>query len=89
MNVATALKQAIDNTRKWSELMDLLDSADKRGMAKHNNMTRAKAYDILRASVEDKHPAVIAQGSVFNKNLNKTVMTGEGMLISNILKEFG
>ena len=89
MNLASAHIKAIDNTRTWAEIRQIIDSADTRGVSKNNGMTRAKAADMLLTQVIEKDPYVIPVGHKFNKKMGKNTMTGEGLLIANILREFG
>ena len=89
MNVAMAFSKAIDNTRTWAELRQIIDAADTRGVSKDTGMTRAKAADILLTQVIEKDPLETPVGHKWNDRLLKNTMTGEGQLIANILREFG
>ena len=90
MNLTKAVMQAMENTRTWGEILDVLNGADKSGLCTHNRqMTRARAADVAETQILKNDPSDVPEGTRYNHDMGKEVMTGEGMLIMNILKEFG
>ena len=91
MNNTKAISQAIDNKRTWGELLAILDGSNKSGLCAHNKgMTRERAADTMIAQIiKQDDMSVVPEGTAYNKSMGKNIMSNEGMLIMNVLKEFG
>ena len=89
MNITKATMQAMDNKRTWGEVLDVLNHADKSGLSSGSQITRARAADLAETHVLKFDPADIPDGTRYDHGMGKEVMTGEALLIMNILREFG
>jgi hypothetical protein len=89
MNMNKAVDAARNNTRTWGELVELLDSSDKSGMCRWNrHLTKRRAADIAVAQMLTESQSEVPSGTRWSEELGKTIISAEGMLIMNILKEF-
>lgn len=89
MNIVQAREQALNNTRSWKELADLIYSANKGGMCKNGNRsTRQEMATSMLWFVEKEEASEVPAGSRFSEKMDQHVMTVNGLLIMNLLREF-
>lgn len=88
MNTTKAASTAMANTRTWAEVLELIDSSDKSGLCSNGQTLRSRAADTAVAQILKNDLTLVPDGTKYSEQLGKEVMTGEGMLIMNILKEF-
>lgn len=93
MNKKQAKDQAYENDKPWSYYMGILNSQNNlTGVSKLNkNLTKTQVFDIFNNAMKEKNPDQIPDGTryILRGRNGRITLNSDGMLIQNILIEFG
>lgn len=89
MNKRQAKKEAFDNTCTIGDLRSLIAAARQRtGTSRLNKgLTVEQCLDILEKAMADRDDAETPEGSKYDIYRERDVLSGDGVLVHNILRE--
>jgi len=89
MNKQKAKAEAENNTRTVGELLAIVDAADLTGMSKLNKgLTRVQAAQIFKGMLAGRSADEVPKGTRWDVSRNSMRMSGDGLGIQNLLREF-
>lgn len=89
MNRRQAKLEAINNKRTWGELREIVNRANRNGMSRVNkSLTKIQVYEIFKKIIDARDLSEIPTGERYSVSRNRYVMTGDGLAIFNLLREF-
>lgn len=90
MKEADAKKEILDFSRTWKDLKELVDKADKNGLSKINPaFTKIQISQIFYGFIEGKDENAIPETMMFDVHTDRIKVSGTGLGVRNILREFG
>ena len=92
MNKRKAKDEAWNNARSWGDLKELIDSCrDATNPIRQSRINRAltveQVLDIYDKAIAKRDPAEIPDGHRHDAYKRREVMSGDGLMIHNILRE--
>ncbi len=92
MNKRKAKDEAWDNTRSWADIKELIDSCrDVTNPLRESRVNRAltveQVLDIFDKAIEKRDPDEVPKGHHHSVYRQREVMSGDGLMIHNILRE--
>lgn len=89
MNRRKAKEEAMNNKRTWAELLSLVENGSIIGMSKINkSLTREQVGTIFKNMIAERDLTETPEGSVYSYRRDRIIISGDGLGIQNILREF-
>ena len=89
MNKKQAKQEAENNTRTWGELLAIVEGADLTGMSKLNkSLTREQSAQIFKNMIAERDLNEVPNGLRYDAYKDCMRISGDGLGVQNILREF-
>ena len=89
MNRKQAKEEAINNTRSWRELLQLVQTSSLEGMSRVNkNLTKEQAAKIMEDMIAERDLDEVPKGERYDVFKEQYRISGDGLAIQNLLREF-
>ena len=89
MNRKQAKEEARNNTRTWGELLQLVRASSLQGMSRVNkSATKAQAANIMENMIAERDLGDVPKGERYDVFRNQYRISGDGLAIQNLLREF-
>lgn len=91
MNKRKAKDEAWSNTRSWADIKELIDSCREGSRFRPSKVNKAltveQALDIFDAAIAERDPDEVPKGHRHDVYRRREMMSGDGLMIHNILRE--